>query len=83
MPSLSRRQTSSYTRVLLFSTVFDLMNQVVCGIRPIDACRLSGQSFRDERFYQAVQTQWDQSVYISSALVGYSATRLPVNRMAY
>ena len=52
-----------YTRELLFSTVFDLMSQVVCGIQPsmhaayqADVANLSVSGLQ--------QAQWDRAAHV-------------------
>ena len=66
-----------YTRELLFSTVFDLMSQVVCGIRP--SMHAAYQAKADE-VGVSIKSVYNKLNGIeaptSSALVGYSATCL-------
>ena len=54
-----------YTRELLFSTVFDLMSQVVCGIRPSMHAAYQAKADEVGVFDQVglQQTQWDRSAH--------------------
>ena len=66
-----------YTRELLFSTVFDLMSQVVCGIRPsmhaAYQAKISEVGVSIKSLYNKLN---GIEATTSSALVGYSATLL-------
>ena len=63
-----------YTRELLFSTIFDLMSQVVCGIRPsmhaAYQAKVSAMSVSIKSVYNKLN---GIEAATSSALVGYSA----------
>ena len=66
-----------YTRELLFSTIFDLMSQVVCGIRPsmhaAYQAKVSAMSVSIKSVYNKLN---GIEAPTSSALVGYSAACL-------
>ena len=66
-----------YTRELLFSTIFDLMSQVVCGIRPsmhaAYQAKVSAMSVSIKSVYNKLN---GIETPTSSALVGYSAACL-------
>ena len=66
-----------YTRTLLFSTVFDLMSQVVCGIRPSLHAAYQANVAEVGVSIKSVYNKLNSlEAPTSSALVGYSATCL-------
>ena len=66
-----------YTRELLFSTVFDLMSQVVCGIRPSMHAAYQAKISEVGVSIKSVYNKLNGiEATTSSALVGYSATLL-------
>jgi len=65
---------AQYTRELLFSTVFDLMSQVVCGIRPSMHAAYQANAAEIGVSIQSVYNKLNGiEAPTSSALVGYSA----------